>query len=514
MRLKDYSAYLLGQKKQLYRANFYHLNLIGLGAVLVAGSVAGPTQAGDLELSYGVSVTEILSDNIDLDPDGAENTGSITDVKGDFRLRSTSARVTGNYDLSATLRYQNGGEDEGYSLIPNLRGAGNIEAIEDLFFVDTSSSVSRQVLNSRASDTESNRETVQTHRVSPYLVNRFGDFASSELRYTFAQTITDSDSTSATGDDRVSDTTTQTLRYALNSGNDFSRLRWGLDASTSVSDRSNDQEVTRSSANFSTEYAIERSFSVIGSAGYERLEEDENPADAGFDTGNDFSGVTWRTGFRWRPSRRTELEAGYGRSDNDESFDAQLSQQIGGQTQLTASYDESLETGNERLERNVSQIGTDPLTGELIDLTTGLPFDPNTGPTSVVRDFRRTKRFRADVNGTRGRDSFSVGTTFITQERESRTLNTEKETGIGLSGSWSRRLNSQTNFRLRGTFLNTEFDDENREDREYSLTAGVDRNVFSNVNAFANYIYRRQDSDSTADEYVENRLWFGARANF
>ena len=67
---------------------------------------------------------------------------------------------------------------------------------------------------------------------------------------------------------------------------------------------------------------------------------------------------------------------------------------------------------------------------------------------------------------------------------------------------------------MRGTILNSEFDDGTQEDTEYSLSTGVDYNVFTNLNAFANYRYRRQDSNIDNSEFVENRLSVGARMSF
>jgi uncharacterized protein (PEP-CTERM system associated) len=517
MQPETHSVRPLEHQSRLHTRLFLLAKLCGTGCLCIATAMVSTAHAGELELTYGVGFTEAISDNVDLASEGQEETALISDVIGNFRLRSSSARIKATYDASATLRFQNGGEEDGFSLLPEMRGFGNYEAIEDLFFVDTSSSVSQQVLDSRAGDTQSNQETVQTHRVSPYLVNRFGGFASAELRYSFDKTITEDDSAStgaAVDDNRISDTTTQTASFSLTSGIDFSRLAWSINARASESERTDDNDISRRSITLNTEYAVVRSFSLIGSLGYERFEEEEQVGGTGLASADDFSGMTWRTGFRWRPGRRTDLEMTYGRGDDDESLDAKLGYNISPRTRLTASYAERLESGEERFVRNLTSIGEDPITGELIDTSTGLPFDPSTGPTSLVSDLTRTKTFRADLNGTRGRNSFRVGALHETQEDDTPVLTSDEETSIGVDGSWTRRLNPRTNFRLQGSFVNTEFSNENREDKEYSITTGLDYNLFSNINAFANYNYRRQDSDLKSEEYIENRITFGARANF
>ncbi len=459
-----------------------------------------------LRSSFGIGLTETFSDNVDLDPKGQEKAAVLSDLNVSANLRTTSARVKSSWDGFFTLRYQTAGDDEGFSLLPNIAGFSNVEAVEDLFFVDISSSVSREILNRREADTESNRDTVQTYHVSPYLVNRFGGFASAELRYAL-DLVSSGDDGGGGADNEVSDTTTQTISFALNSGIDFRRLLWSLTALASESDRSDEGDISRRRVTLDTEYAIVRSFSLLGSLGYESFEEDEF-------LGEDFQGPTWRAGFRWRPGRRTNLEVTFGRRDDDENLDTRLTYDIGPRTRLTVSYNESLGTGDQRLVRDLSLIGVDPITGRLIDLTTGLPFDPNDSPTSVTDEVTRSKTFQAAVTAARGRNSFSLNAIYQKQEEEGRLANPDDEEGFVFSGSWSRRLSRRTNFSFRGSFENTKFTLDDREDKEYSFSTSIDYNIFRNVNTFAGYVYRRQDSTLDSEEFTENRISFGLRRTF
>ncbi len=340
-----------------------------------------------LRTSFGIGLTEAFSDNVDLDPKGQEKAAVLSDLNVSANLRTTSARVKSSWDGFFTLRYQTAGDDEGFSLLPNIAGFSNVEAVEDLFFVDISSSVSQEILNRREANTESNRDTVQTYHVSPYLVNRFGGFASAEMRYALDQVFSGDDGGGG-ADNEVSDTTTQTVSFDLNSGIDFQRLRWSITALASESGRSDEGDISRRRVTFDTEYAIVRSFSLLGSLGYESFEEDEL-------NGEDFQGPTWRAGFRWRPGRRTNLVMTYGRRDDDENLDTRLTYDIGPRTRLTVSYNERLETGDQRLVSDLSLIGVDPITGELIEQPTGLPFAPNNAPTSITGDLTRSKTFQA-----------------------------------------------------------------------------------------------------------------------
>ncbi len=486
------------------------LGLWTLSSFLLATTAVFDARAGDLEITFTAGVTETFTDNVDLDPDGQKESAILSDFVGSFSLRNTSARVNGGYDGTATLRHQTGGDDEGVSLLPRLSGFGNIEAFEDHVFIDTSSSISQQVLDTSQSDTESNRETTQTHRVSPYLVNRFGDFASSELRYTYDATIIDGDDSAASN--TVSDTTTQTVSLGLDSGADFNMFRWSFNANASESDRSNSTDINRWSASFSPEYAVDRSFSLIGSIGYESFEQERNARSTADD---DFDGVTWDAGFRWRPGRRTDFSITYGRRDDDDSLEADFSFQVSSRTRITSSYRETLETGSERLSANLAGIGLDPDTGQLIDPNTGLPFDGSTGPTSLVDTTTRNKTFRAAVVADRGRNTFNFSTVYREQKEEtSGVTSSEDETGFTVSGSWSRRLDRQTTLLLDGSIDSTDFDAQDRVDTEYSVGTRLNYSVFENINAFVDYNFRLQESDLDSQEHTENRISVGARGTF
>ena len=449
-----------------------------------------------LRSSYSIGITETFTDNVDLEPNGQEDSAILSDINAGLTLRRRTARVTSNWDGRFTLRHQTGGEDEGFNLIPRIAGNSNIEAIERRLFVDVSSSVSRELLNTREADSEANRETVMTTRLSPYLVHRWGSFASSQLRYAISQV-------------RTGDTsTTQTLSYDLSSGPEFSRLRWSFTASGSESDSSDSGDISRRNVFLNTEYAIVRGFSVIAGAGYEVFEEDGAEAES-----SDFKGATWRAGVRWRPNRRLNWEITFGHQDNGDSVATSLAYDLGGRTRFILSYNESLQTGDERLITDLSLIGVDPVTGILIDLTTGLPFDPSNPPTSLEDQVTRNKTFRAALTATRGRNTFNLSTVFRDQ-REEDTLTPDNEKAYVFSGSWQRRLNPKTNFVLNGSHTTTKFDLDDREDKAYTATTSVDYRLFRNVTVFASYSYRQKDSSDNAEDYQENRAFIGFRHTF
>lgn len=449
-----------------------------------------------LRSSFSLGLSETFSDNVDLDPKGEEDPAILSDINAGIILRRRTARVTSNWDGNFTLRHQTAGDDKGFRLIPRIAGSSKIEAIDKLLFVDFSSSVRQELLNKRESDSESNQDIVVTSSLSPYLVHRFGSFASSELRYLVSRVTSDDTST------------THTASYNLNSGPDFSRLRWSVAASASESDSSDDGDISRRNVFLNGEYAIVRGYSLIGGIGYESFEEDGADAES-----TDFTGMTWRAGARWRPNRRLNWEITFGHQDNGDSVATNLAYDLGARTKLTLSYNEALLTGDERLILDLSLIGVDPNTGGLIDLRTGLPFDPNNAPTSLEDEITRNKTFRAALTATRGRNTFNISAIFTDQKEEDAVVPDNEKSYI-FSGSWRRRISRKTNLLLGWSHRKTEFTVDGREDKNYSLTTRFDYRLFRELTVFASYTHRQNDSTDTSEEYSENRVFVGFRRSF
>jgi uncharacterized protein (PEP-CTERM system associated) len=408
--------------------------------------------------------------------------------------------VTATYDAFPVLRHQTAGEDEGLSVAGGLAGRSTVEVAEDLFFVDSQSSISQQVLSSRAAGSTANEETVQVHRISPYLRSRFGGFADGEARYRLSQ-VSISGQEEA-GADATSDSTTHSLSLSLDSGKEFSRLRWSLNAFASEESRSDDDDVSRRETNFRVEYAFDRSIAAIASAGYQSFD-DGDPA-------NEIEEPTWRVGFRWRPGPRTELEATYGERDDDQSANVRFRYKIGPRTSITASYAEVLEKSQERLVRNVSFIELDPETDQFIDPQTGLPFDPNQSPFDIDDETTRIKTFRLGLNGTRGRNTFGFNTVIQAEETEP---GGEQEDIINFGARFSRRLNPHLTGNLFAGYERSEFDDGQKDD-EYTVTGGLNYELYANVRAALRYEFRLQDSTVEASEFTENRVTVSLRITF
>jgi uncharacterized protein (PEP-CTERM system associated) len=460
---------------------------------------AGPA-AAQFQLQPSLGVAESFSDNVDQDPDGQETTAFITDVTPGATLRWTSRRVTTSLDLAMTASHQTDGDDEGVTLEPDVAGLGSAEILQENLFLDASASASSELLNTREQDTESNRSIVQNYSASPRLVGRFGNFADAEANYRFDQLIEDGGS----GASDIGNSQTHTVGAALNSGPDFAKWSWSLNGQASKSKRDNDDDVSRRNATLDLEYAVDRSFSVLGSGGYQFFDDG--------DSTNDIDGPTWRAGFRWRPGPRTDLTATYGRSDGVNSFAANLQYQITPQTRLFASYDEVLETGDERLNADLASIGSDPDTGALLDTRTGLPFDASSSTTTVDSDTTRTKTFSTGLTGVRGRNTFGItGTVELTEDESG---GGDDEDAYTVSLSWGRQLSPQSQIGTSASYVRNEFNIDGREDNEYTAGIVYTYSIYTNINVSGGYDFTRQDSTDSSEEFVENRVTLGVGVTF
>ncbi|WP_179953870.1 XrtA/PEP-CTERM system exopolysaccharide export protein [Denitrobaculum tricleocarpae] len=455
--------------------------------------------SGDWRVTPTISFQETFSDNVDQDPDGEEESAFISTVRPGITFFANAARINWAFSGNVALRQQNGGDDEGADADVDLNSSGTVELFNDLFFIDGNASVSQEVLTSEGSssgsdDNTSNRETVQNYRLSPYVTNRLGDFARMESRYTFSQVFVDSDD--------ASDTSTHEGRLSLNSGPDFTQFSWGLSASASEAMSSDDDDVSRRDVNFSTTYAVTRSFFLIGSVGYQEFDDGDND--------NEVDDPTWRTAARWQPSSRTQLEVGYGQRDNEVSFDGDLRYNITPRTTLSASYSEVLRTSQEALGQNFDNIAFDPDTGQFVNTETGQVVNSaNDVPFDIDDETTRVKTFRAGINGSRDRDSFGLNFRANLEDND----NDDDESEYGVVANWGRTLNNRTSVNTSGEY---EYNDlGNSIENEYTFRAGLNYSVFTNISANVNYTFRLRESDeSSSDEFLENTISVGLSATF
>ena len=455
--------------------------------------------AGSWRFSHSGKVDGTLTDNVDLAPDGQEKTALLSVLGYNAGIRGDTARMSAavNVDLSIIKDFPG----QNLQVAPGLNGTSNFELLPDRLFLDANATISFQAANSEDSTSQSqanltNRDITQTYSIGPTLKHRFGRFASAQSSYNLTQVIP--------GTSNASNSTTQQVNAGLESGPDFDRLSWSLDGSASSTSRSDGDTITRADASANADVAVTRSLGLLGSAGFE-LFDDGSPD-------NEIAGPTWSAGFRWQPSPDLSLQLTYGRSDGSESFDGSASHKISARTSWTVSYNEQVQTAQERLAEDLSFIAVDE-EGNLIDTRTNLPFNPNTSPFDIDDRSTRTRRLRTSISHSRGPDSYTLQAAHETQEDIDG--NEDEETSVTGSLSWSRQLSIGASLNMLSSVAHTDFADSAESDTTtLIMNAGLSYGLFRNVSANASYGFQTKISDQKEDEFTENVLTLGARISF
>lgn len=454
---------------------------------------------GEWHVTYGASASETFSDNIEQAPSGNRDPGLITRAGPNLSITGESARVVGALDAAVIGVHQIGGDDEGLSVDPRILGTSTTEVSPDLIFFDLRAAASRQLLDSRQSSSASgastsNRDFVATMTASPYLVHRLGDFADAEWRYSFSPVLVDSDDTS--------DVYSHDGSLIVDSGSDFSFFGWTWTNRVGEEVRSEASDITTASTDFGVSYALWQGFSLLGGIGYEYRDGDEDEDD-------NFDGITWRAGFAWAPHPDLNLQATYGRRQDDDSLNASVYYRLGPKTSLQASYAEALQTSQQRAISNLGGLIIDPVTGELRDEVTGLPLDEDDLFT-FEDETTRTRTLRLSADHTSGRDNIELSGLAGTSEGGSR----GDEEFYRLRLSWGRPLSTDIGFNASAAYQRSDFEDEDRTDDTYSLSTTLSYQISSDASGFAAYNFRTRDSTDSDESYYENAVTVGIRIVF
>jgi uncharacterized protein (PEP-CTERM system associated) len=502
---------------------------VGAGFVFMAMAFAMPAHALDWRLERSVGASASITDNANQSATDPEN-ALILSVTPSFTLRSQGSRrvqATLQYGLTGVARF---GEDDSTDLYHNLNALGKAELIDDFLFIDGSARISQELISllgspADAEINDSNRATVGTYTISPYIQKRLGTFANALARYTHSGAIFE--------DDVASNAVSNAFSASLNSGTRFTDLSWGLNYSIrDVNNRDeNVGDSTFESVTASAGYALNRKFRVFGTVGQEWND---------FLSASETDGTSWSVGAGWAPTRRTSLEASVG-----ERF-------FGNTYSMTARHRTRATNWNLTYVEDVSDIsqflGT---TGTVYDY---LCIDPNQPPSSdeffkefkawpfsfspeqaypnlicsqplggkpgLLFDLRNgvfvSKTLRAGVSWGKGKLNYSLNA-FDTR-RDYQLLDSE-DRSRGVIGAVNYRYAPKTNVigsvgltrnevpaALSGT--------TDREDDLLTLSLGINHQFATDLSGALTFRHIQRDSNVADADYEENRLTASVNMRF
>jgi len=257
----------------------------------------------DWDFEPYVGGSAIYTDNQNSSENDPQDALILTLTPG-FSLRSEGSRrlrAGMNYSVTGVARF---GDDLDNDAYQNLRALGNAELMEDFLFIDGTASISQQLISlsgsqADASVNSSNRTTTSTYTISPYVTQRFGNFAEGLARFTQSGALFD--------DNAFDNINSSIFNASLSSGTRFNDLSWGLNYFWRNAVVQNSEDARFESYGASLGYALTPRFRLLGTAGYDNNDYTSVP-------GSEISGTSWTTGFDWAPNVRTNLGASAGES--------------------------------------------------------------------------------------------------------------------------------------------------------------------------------------------------------
>lgn len=458
---------------------------------------------GEWTIKPSVAVKQSITDNARSVADGAE-ADLITTTTGGINVvgHGRRAQLSFNYNLSRDTYWDN---TELSGLRQNLLGAGRAEAWEDHVFIDTRASISQQSLTRNGGTSAIDRtvatndqSTVVNYSVTPNLANRYGNWAESDVRYTFNETrFLKTDTGTAAAQPNAS--RSQTVKALVRNGPRFNRLRWELSTTRTYTNNNSNQDVTE----LSGEYALNRKVALLGRAGREKIE------NSGLSAGNDPS-FFWLGGFRLTPGPRTSIRFEAGHRFGGASYSGDASYKLNASTTITASYEEALRTDRQALTANLNNLVQGP-DGQLINPQTGQLANPNELPFDFLDQTTLQQNFSIAINGTSGRNTFNV--TARANKRTQEATNAV-DSDVSLSARINRRIWPDLDGGISASVSAiTEAADGNK-DITLRGKAFLTYKFMENLAGTFQYDYLRRDADINTQDLQENVVSVSLRKTF
>ncbi|WP_461572324.1 TIGR03016 family PEP-CTERM system-associated outer membrane protein [Thiobacillus sp.] len=502
--------------------------------MFMAMGFASAAHALDWRFEPSVGASATYTDNANQSATNPED-ALILSVTPGFSLRSQGSRriqASVNYGLSGVARF---GEDQSTDLNHHLGAVGKAELIEDFLFIDGTASISQELISlfgspADAGINDSNRATVGTYSISPYIQKRFGTFANAQARYTTGGAIFENDV--------ASNSNTNTFSAGLTSGTRFNDLSWGLNYSLRKAD-SDTADTTFESATATVGYALTRKFRVFGTVG-----QDWN--DYLSTTGTD--GASYSVGFGWSPTRRTSVEASMGERYFGSTYSFSGSHRTRS-SQWTVRYSENVSDITQQFLTQTSRIfwvcDTGIFVRETQDFTNP---DPTScvGPVSsgglaqllfiifpgvtindlvaanllnvsIANGVYIIKSFNAGVSWDIGRLGF--GLSAQDTRRLYQALDDAEDHVQGVTGSVSYRMSPQTTANSSLSLTRNSVDallagGTAREDDLLSLSLGLTHRFAEKLNGALTFRHTERDSNVANSDYKENSITASVNMRF
>ncbi|MEO1291737.1 MAG: TIGR03016 family PEP-CTERM system-associated outer membrane protein [Pseudomonadota bacterium] len=473
-----------------------------------------------------------VSDNIDLDPAGEEQSDFVSSTTLGANIALTRDRVAirggveGRFDKYVET-------DENDEFVQNGFVGVAAEVVRDRLFLDAAGRVQETVQDSddrfSANPTagSGDRERVYSGTISPSLRTPIGGWANAELRYTLSGNLYE--------DDTEDDEYTQLLSAAvLSKPPVLDGVSVGARAEfEDYTNEDSERDSERFTASTGVDVPVSPTLALTGTLGV-----DEISTNASFE--DDIDGVFGNLGVRWQPNPRLAATAFLGYRYGGVDFGGSVNYLLRRNVALSASFGRSLELDNDT-EAAPFLVSSGLVGGRTLfrtdDFTDGSAFDPNSpNLTGDINQAFAVNTATGEV-GRIGDDDFTrldetaivdtavmslTGDTGRTRYRASaraqrRDFQSTRDDELlwGVDGAVEYDVATRWVVFADSSFQRSEESEPGTEDSDtLTLSVGAAYRITDNVNGFARYTYARRFSDASADRYEENAGTVGVRVRY
>lgn len=476
--------------------------------------------ASDWNFEPFVHGSAIYTDNVNQTANNPEDALILTVTPG-FSLRSEgSSRVQAgmNYGLTGVARI---GENLDNDLYQNMHAIGKAELMEDFLFIDGTANISQQLTSLYGSPADtatnsSNRTATGTYLVSPYIQQRFGNFAQSLVRFSQYGAIFQ-------GND-FNNSNTSAINATLTSGTRFNDLSWGLNYLFRNAVIQNSANAQFESYGAHLGYDLTRRLKLRGTVGYDHNDYAAAPGTA-------ISGSYWTGGFDWAPNRRTNIGASIGESYFGRTYGFNFNYRTRNSV-WTASYNDGVNDISRQLLNNQPLYvwtcdggqflgdGALPPQGQtncVLQDAAPIGSAPSGGP-GLANGIYLSKTLRGGGSWSKGRTSMNLSV-FNTRRQYQQLEGLPEDDLRGFIAAYGYRLQPHTTLNASLGYTNTQspaglWTIGARDDNLYTVRMAVNHQFDSNLTGMLQLKHQQRDSNDPFNSFDENSILANATMNF
>lgn len=449
--------------------------------------------AANLEFRPWLSVSETYTDNVTLATNNTEEE-FITEISPAISIHSNSRKHTAalDYRLENLIYSQDSSRNESFN---HLLANSNTELFEDLLFFDADAFYTQHNITPEgrvAFDNlplTENRTDVWSYGLSPYVLRKFGAWATLMARYQYKNIDF--------AEDPLQNRQHNNVSASLESGEGFGRFGWSVAYSREEEDRDalGDSTFEISEANLSFQWTPKVAFLLGG--GYE----DNEYVHAS--TLEAPVGEFWNIGMRWTPSARTMLEGRAGERYFGSTYSL-LGMHQTSSTNWYLKYTDSLQTTSQWvLDYNAQQLDlliADPADPDVLVL----PELPESVLPSLFTTVFRSKRMDASVTWAQSKTEL-----FLRGYHEERVFQDtdQDELVFGATTGWKWMVRPRTSTEVKYSWIRRDFMTNDRSDDVSRLSLMLIHELRPAITGTLGYITDEVESNIEVNSYKQNVIF-------